>query len=300
MTQPQSSVPIATPNDPARRSVLAQVTPELLAQARGRLADRGIDPDQKLGKSEFGEDISVARPVHHPRRHRRHREGGPEPDPRGRAARAARGPAERDRRHAVPRLQPAVGRRGGARRQGLRQRVLRDGRRRARGVLSVVGSGGAATAAGFLAPSDDPKQNKKRLGGVRGRARRHRDGRAAARVPEHRRALRALGPSDRARLARADPRRGAARGVAPRADLALRLPPADRAARATRSSRCSALRRIPVARSSARTRSTARPSSAWSAARRRPLASCSARIASPSLDRARPAALLARPLLACR
>ena len=40
-----TETPSPTPNDPARQSVLAQVTPELLAQARGRLADRGIDPE---------------------------------------------------------------------------------------------------------------------------------------------------------------------------------------------------------------------------------------------------------------
>ena len=251
MTQQPSSVPNATPNDPARRSVLAQVTPELLAQARGRLADRGIDPDQKLGKSEFGEDISVARPVHHPRRHRRHREGGPEPDPRGRAARAARRAC---RARSRTRLFLAYNQQS-AEEAGHGDKVFGNAYYAMGGVapaaaLSVVGNGGANTegASGFLAPSDDPKQNKKRLGafaGVLGGIETVALQRAFPNIVtlcerwDH-----PIG----ARPARADPRRGAARRVAPRAALPLRLPPADRAARATRSSRCSAPRRIPVAR----------------------------------------------------
>ena len=196
MTQQLSSVPSATPNDPARRSVLAQVTPEWLAQARGRLADRGIDPDQKLGKSEFGEDISVL----------------------GLyiilGATASTEKAGQSPTHAAARLAvhsglPSESRtpwflaynQQSAEEAGHGDKVFGNAYFAMGGVapaaaLSVVGNGGAKSdgASGFLAGSEGPKGSKKRLGwfaGVLGGIETVALERA---FPGSRHALRALGP----------------------------------------------------------------------------------------------------------
>ncbi len=163
MAQPSTT---ATPNDSARQSVLAQVTPELLAQARGRLADRGIDPDRRLGKSEFGEDISVL----------------------GLyvilGATAATEKAGQSPTHAAARLALHAGlpaeiadtlflayNQQSAEEAGHGDKVFGNayyamGGAAPAAALSVVGNGGTnVDGAGFLGPTEDPKQNKKRLGG---------------------------------------------------------------------------------------------------------------------------------------
>ena len=48
-----------TLQDPSFRVPLLPA--HLLAQARGRLSDRGIDPDQRLGANELGGDVTTAR-----------------------------------------------------------------------------------------------------------------------------------------------------------------------------------------------------------------------------------------------
>lgn len=156
--------------DPARQSVLAQVTPELLAQSSGRLADRGIDPAQKLGKSDFGEDVSVL---------------GLYIILGATAAteKAGQGPTHAAARLALHSDLPSeiadtlflAYNQQSAEEAGHGDKVFGNAYFAMGGVapsamLSVVGNAGASGdgSAGFLGPSDDPKQNKKRLGAFAG------------------------------------------------------------------------------------------------------------------------------------
>lgn len=141
---------------------------DMLQEARGRLSDRGIDPDQELGQGELGGTITTANfyvmlgVV-------------------AATEKAGQGPT-----HAMARLALQAGlpsevadtlflayNQQSAEEAGHGDKVFGNayysmGGASPAGDLSIVGSGGGNGNAGFLQPSDDPKQNKKRLGGMAG------------------------------------------------------------------------------------------------------------------------------------
>lgn len=144
---------------------LNQVPEGVLAEARGRLADRGIDPERVLGTGELGGEITAA----------------------GfyvmLGAVAATEKAGQGPTYAVARLALAAGLPGevrdtlflaynqqSAEEAGHGDKVFGNAYYAMGGVApsgqqSVVGQGGTG---GLLEPSDDPRQNKKRLGGFAG------------------------------------------------------------------------------------------------------------------------------------
>jgi hypothetical protein len=133
-----------------------------LAQARGRLADRGIDPARLLGKGELGQDVDVAALY------------------LTLGAIAATEKAGQAPTHAVARLALHAGlpseiadtlflayNQQSAEEAGHGDKVFGNAYFALGGVapgaeLSVVGTSG--DGAPFLAPGDDAKQNKQRLG----------------------------------------------------------------------------------------------------------------------------------------
>lgn len=151
-----------------KNSPLAGVTEEFVAQARGRLADRGIDPRRVLGKGELGEEITTA----------------------GfyvmLGAVAATEKAGQSPTFTVARLALHSGlpneiadslflayNQQSAEEAGHGDKVFGNAFYAMGGVaptdaLSVVGPQGSGGPSAFLTPSDDVKANKKRLGGFAG------------------------------------------------------------------------------------------------------------------------------------
>jgi hypothetical protein len=162
--------PSSNPNAAAVQSVLAQLTPAVMEQTRGRLADRGIDPSFELGKDDLGVTTTTT----------------------GLyvmlGAVAATEKAGQNPTYAVARLALQSGlpsevadtlflayNQQSAEEAGHGDKVFGNAYFAMGGTapdmsLAVLGGGAAQNGgpSGFLAPGDDPKLNKKRLGGFAG------------------------------------------------------------------------------------------------------------------------------------
>jgi len=155
--QPQS---VTTPPSP-----IAGLSPALLETARGRLSDRGIDPHQVVGKGELGEDMTLAGFYMMLGIVAATEKAGQGPTfAMARLALQAGLPNEVADTLFLAYNQQSAEEAGHGDKVFANAYYLMGGAAPA-ADLSVVGGGGGPA---FLQPTDDPKQNKKRLAGIAG------------------------------------------------------------------------------------------------------------------------------------
>jgi hypothetical protein len=157
--------PTEQPRLPGGASAIgAQVSEAIMSDARGRLADRGIDPGQVLGQGEQGGEITAAGFYVMLGVVAATEKAGQSPTyAAARLAQHAGLPSEiRDTLFLAYNQQSAEEAGHGDKVFGNAYYAM--GGVAPTGAQSVVGQGGG----GFLDPVDDPKQNRKRVGGFAG------------------------------------------------------------------------------------------------------------------------------------
>lgn len=157
--------PTQQPRLPGPSAISAQVSETIMSDARGRLADRGIDPNQVLGQGEQGGEITTAGFYVILGVVAATEKAGQSPTyAAARLAQHAALPSEiRDTLFLAYNQQSAEEAGHGDKVFGNAYYAM--GGVAPTGMQSVVGQGGGG---GFLDPVDDPKQNRKRVGGFAG------------------------------------------------------------------------------------------------------------------------------------
>lgn len=150
---------------PARTSPLAGMPANMLETARGRLADRGLDPERVVGKGDLGNDITLAGFYVMLGMVAATEKAGQDPTfAMARLALHAGLPSELADTLFLAYNQQSAEEAGHGDKVFANAYYLMGGA--APGAeASVVGNGGGP---GLLAPVDDPKTNKKRLCGIAG------------------------------------------------------------------------------------------------------------------------------------